>query len=62
MRRHIIRFTANDRGAAALEYGLIVAGIALAFLAVFLPFGGELRNIADAIAAGIAEIVAFTRL
>jgi Flp pilus assembly pilin Flp len=62
MRREIIRFAANDRGAAALEYGLIVAGIVLAFLAAFLPFGEQLRVIADAITAGIADIVALTNL
>lgn len=62
MRREFIRFAANDRGAAALEYGLIAAGIALAFLAAFLPFGGEFRAIADAITAGIAEIVALSSL
>ena len=62
MRRGIIRFAANDDGAAALEYSLIVAGITLAFLAVFLPFGQQLRLIADTITAGIADIVALSNL
>jgi Flp pilus assembly pilin Flp len=62
MRREIIRLTANDKGAAALEYGLIVAGIALAFVAAFLPFGEQLRLIGDAIAAGMAQIVALSNL
>jgi pilus assembly protein Flp/PilA len=60
MRREFIRFIANDQGAAALEYGLIAAGIALAFLAAFIPFGEQLRTIADAVTAGLAEIVALS--
>jgi pilus assembly protein Flp/PilA len=60
MRREFMRFIANDQGAAALEYGLIAAGIALAFLAAFIPFGGELRTIADTVTAGLAEIVALS--
>jgi Flp pilus assembly pilin Flp len=59
MRRQIICFASNDRGSAAIEYSLIAAGIAVAFLAVFLPFGGEMRELADAITAGIGAILAF---
>ena len=62
MRRGIIRFAANDDGAAALEYSLIVAGIALAFIAVFFPFAQQLQEIAETIRAGIADIVALTNL
>ncbi len=60
MRRQMIRFAADQNGAAAIEYGLIVAGIALAFLAAFLPFGQQLRIIADSVVAGVADIVALT--
>ena len=60
MRRQMIRFAANRDGAAAIEYSLIVAGIALAFFAALLPYGGQLRVIADSIVAGVADIVALT--
>jgi Flp pilus assembly pilin Flp len=62
MRRGIIRFAANDDGAAALEYSLIVAGIALAFLAAFFPFAEQLREIAETIRAGVADIIALSNL
>lgn len=57
MRRQIWIFIANEQGAAALEYGLIVAGIALAFLAAFTSFGTELWAIANAVTAGVTDIV-----
>lgn len=60
MRRELKLFAANDQGAAALEYGLIVAGIALAFLASFLPFWGELAVIAQRVLSGLADIIAMT--
>jgi Flp pilus assembly pilin Flp len=62
MGRAIKRFAANDEGAAAIEYGLIAAGIALALLGAFVPFAAQLGLIGDAIAAGVANIVALTNL
>lgn len=62
MRRGISDFAANRDGAAAIEYGLIAAGIALAFLAAFVPFGIELRAMADAVVNGLADIIALTNL
>lgn len=58
MRREIWLFAADDNGSAAIEYGLIAAGIVLAFLAVFLPFWDELAVIANHVTAGLARIVA----
>jgi Flp pilus assembly pilin Flp len=62
MRRHLVSFAANAEGSAALEYGLISAGIAIAFLAAFMPFGGEMAELADIVRGGIAAIRAFPAL
>jgi Flp pilus assembly pilin Flp len=62
MRRHLVSFAANADGSAALEYGLIAAGIAIAFLAAFVPFGGEMGELADVVRAGITTIRAFPAL
>ncbi|MCA1983956.1 MAG: Flp family type IVb pilin [Nocardioides sp.] len=37
----------NDRGASAVEYGLLVAGIAAVIVAVVFTFGGKIKNIFD---------------
>ena len=39
--RHFIR---NDKGATAIEYGLIAAGIAVAIIAAVYSLGGELTS------------------
>jgi len=39
--RHFLR---DERGATAIEYGLIVAGIAIAIIAVVNSLGGDLQN------------------
>ena len=62
MRRQIACFAANSEGSAALEYSLIAAGLAIAFLAAFLPFGGEMRDLAGIVTSGIAEIISLTEL
>ena len=38
------RFLRAERGATAVEYGLIVAGIAIAIIAVVNSLGGDLQN------------------
>ncbi len=38
------RFLRAERGATAVEYGLIVAGIAIAIIAVINSLGGQLEN------------------
>jgi Flp pilus assembly pilin Flp len=58
MRRKLKAFAANDQGTAALEYGLLTAGIALAFIVAFLPIWGELAIIAQHVLAGLVQIVA----
>ncbi len=63
MRRgNIIGFVATDEGSAAVEYSLVVAAIALGLLAVFIPYGTELRQIALTILSGVSQIVSFSSL
>jgi Flp pilus assembly pilin Flp len=40
--RHVIAFARNERAATAIEYGLIVTGIALGTLAVLSGIGAKL--------------------
>ena len=35
----------NDEGASAVEYGLLIAGIAALIVIIVFAFGGVLRNI-----------------
>jgi pilus assembly protein Flp/PilA len=35
----------DDRGASAVEYGLLIAGIAALIVVVVFAFGGVLKNI-----------------
>lgn len=37
-------YTKSEKGATAIEYGLIAAGIAVAISAVVFTFGGELAG------------------
>jgi pilus assembly protein Flp/PilA len=39
------RFVKNERGATAVEYGLLVALIAVAMIVVFTAFKGQLTNL-----------------
>jgi pilus assembly protein Flp/PilA len=42
---HIVRrFITNDRGATAIEYGLIAAGISIAIIAVVNGLGTQLNS------------------
>ncbi len=46
---HIIRdrraTSTNERGASAVEYGLLIAGIAALIVVVVFAFGGSLKGI-----------------
>ncbi|SDS42588.1 Flp family type IVb pilin [Agrococcus carbonis] len=35
----------NDRGATAVEYGIMVAGIAIVIIVAVFAFGGQLRDL-----------------
>jgi len=44
MRSLLCSFVANERGATAIEYGLLAAGIAGAIIAVVAGLGSNLTN------------------
>jgi len=44
MRELIRNFIANERGATAIEYGLIAAGISVAIIAVVFSLGSSLNS------------------
>jgi len=44
MRHLLSRFVTNERGATAIEYGLIAAGIAVAIIAVVNGLGTSLNS------------------
>jgi Flp pilus assembly pilin Flp len=56
MRRHILRFISNAQGAAAIEYSLIAAGLALGVLTALLSYSEQLQGIFAAIQAGVASL------
>ncbi|UOW00017.1 Flp family type IVb pilin [Agrococcus sp. SCSIO52902] len=39
------RFDNKDRGATAVEYGIMVAGIAIVIIVAVFAFGGQLRDL-----------------
>jgi pilus assembly protein Flp/PilA len=55
MRRLCARYLADERGATAIEYGLIASLIAVTIIAVLLSIGVNLRDRAQEIADAIAE-------
>ena len=50
------RFLRNETGATAIEYGLIVAGVALAIIAVVNSIGGELQNTYSDVSNDLANV------
>jgi pilus assembly protein Flp/PilA len=44
VRKMLWKFWSNDAGAAAIEYGLLAAGIALAIIAVVAALGSNLNT------------------
>ena len=44
MRNTIIRFAKDEKGSAAIEYGLVAAGIAVAIIAVLQGIGRKLAT------------------
>jgi pilus assembly protein Flp/PilA len=49
----IIRFFRDDSAATAVEYGLIVAGIAVAIIAVVLSLGTQLDQSYQSVSDGL---------
>jgi Flp pilus assembly pilin Flp len=56
MRRVIPRFLANADGNAAIEYSLIVAGIALGLIMGLTALSEQLQDTYAAILAGVASL------
>jgi len=54
MKAHIMLMQAkNDRGATAVEYGLIVALIAVVIIVAVVLLGGNLRNTFNTVASSV---------
>ena len=49
MQRILIKFLSDERGATAIEYGLIAAGISLAIIAVVNGLGTNLNTKFDSV-------------
>jgi pilus assembly protein Flp/PilA len=47
--KHLIRGASEQSGAAAIEYALILAGIALAIVIILQSLGGELSAVFDSL-------------
>jgi pilus assembly protein Flp/PilA len=53
MTRLALRFLHDDKGATAIEYGLIAAGIAVAIIAVVQGLGTQLNTTFSAVSAAL---------
>jgi pilus assembly protein Flp/PilA len=53
VRRMIWKFHADESGAAAIEYGLLAAGIAVAIIAVVAALGTELNVTFTSVSSGL---------
>ena len=45
----------DERGASAVEYGLLIAGIAALIVVIVFAFGGVLKNIFSNTCASVAQ-------
>lgn len=45
----------DERGASAVEYGLLIAGIAALIVIVVFAFGGTLRNVFETTCTSVAN-------
>ena len=46
----------DDRGATAVEYGLLVALIALVIIGAVLLLGGNLKNVFNTVASSVGSV------
>ena len=56
MRRVILRFVSNADGNAAIEYSLIVAGVAMGLIMCAMALSEQLQDSYAAILAGVASL------
>lgn len=52
------RLRTDERGASAVEYGLLIAGIAALIVVVVFPFGGTLKGVFNKTCKSVAGSVA----
>jgi pilus assembly protein Flp/PilA len=57
MRNLVTRFAKNDEGAALVEYGMLVALIALVCIGVITTLGGDLQQVFNMIDAALQKIL-----
>ncbi len=53
MRKSFWNFYADENGAAAIEYGLLAAGIAVAIVAVVAALGTQLNSTFTSVSSGL---------
>jgi len=53
MSRLIVRFQKDQAGAAAIEYGLLAAGISVAIIAVVAALGTQLNTTFTSVSSGL---------
>jgi pilus assembly protein Flp/PilA len=53
VRTMVRKFYADEKGAAAIEYGLLAAGIAVAIIAVVAALGTELNTTFTSVSSGL---------
>jgi pilus assembly protein Flp/PilA len=53
MRKFLSRFSADESGATAIEYGLIAAGIAVAIIAIVTQVGGNVKDTFSSVSDGL---------
>jgi pilus assembly protein Flp/PilA len=53
MPRTLLRFLGDDRGATAIEYGLIAAGISVAIIAVVIGLGSQLNTTFSSVSSSL---------
>ena len=58
MQRILIKFLSDERGATAIEYGLIAALVAVAIIGALTVLGTELSNIFQYVADTLASVSA----
>jgi len=56
MRAFLTRFANNESGATAIEYGLIVALIAVVIITAVATLGGHLNNAFTAVNTGLTNV------
>lgn len=53
MKKHVCDFLRDERGATAIEYGLIAAGVSIAIIAVVQGLGSSLKDTFGKVSNGL---------